>query len=223
MVHARPVREGPWFHSGEDEVMKRIKKVYKNIAKRYAAMYAGMFHPDDVHVDKFLSLLPRHAKILDVGCGVGDSVAYFLKRGFRTEGIDLSEDMIRLAKEHAPKGKFKVLDMRKMKYRKSSFDGVYAFQSLVHLKKKDVSPVLKKFNRILKPNGILFLALQKGRGEGEVYWELAGQKIFINRYGFKEIEKLLRDNGFKIIYKASRKPLVEDVQLRKIFLICEKR
>ena len=200
-----------------------IRKIYKKIAGKYAKTYFGAEHPDDVHADKFAKLLSKGAKILDIGCGIGDSADFFVESGFDYEGIDISPEMIEIAKEKVPKAKFRVLDMRKLDYSANSFDGVFAFQSLVHLKKKDVPKVLKTISKILKPKGYLFLALQEGVGEGEIYWELAKEKIFINRYTLDKISDMLRELDFQIIYTASRNPLPEDIKLRKLFIIARKK
>lgn len=200
-----------------------IRKVYKKIARKYAETYFGAEHPDDIHVDKFAKLLPKGAKVLDIGCGIGDGADFFIDSGFDYEGIDISPEMIKIAKQKVPRAKFRVLDMRKLDYPAESFDGIFAFQSLVHLKKKDVPKMLETISRILKPKGHLFLALQKGIGEGEIYWELARENIFINRYTLDEISKLLKAVGFQIIYTASRSPLPEDIQLHKMFVIARKK
>jgi 2-polyprenyl-3-methyl-5-hydroxy-6-metoxy-1,4-benzoquinol methylase len=43
--------------------------------------------------------LPRHARVLDVGCGNGSVTLEFAKRGHSVVGIDLSEAGIRIARE----------------------------------------------------------------------------------------------------------------------------
>lgn len=47
--------------------------------------------------------LPKGAKILDVGCGVGRHSIELAKRGYRVTGIDISEGMLREAMKRAEK------------------------------------------------------------------------------------------------------------------------
>jgi len=77
-------------------------KTYNKIANRYTEIFFNDFS-DKKELDKFLSLLPRRAKILDVGCGPGNFTQYFINRGFNSEGIDLSSEMIKIAKKKLQK------------------------------------------------------------------------------------------------------------------------
>ena len=45
------------------------------------------------------SLLPRGGSILDINCGTGIDAAYFVSRGFRVTGVDISAEMIRVAQQ----------------------------------------------------------------------------------------------------------------------------
>lgn len=45
------------------------------------------------------SLLPQGGSILDINCGTGIDAAYFASRGFRVTGVDISAEMIRVAKQ----------------------------------------------------------------------------------------------------------------------------
>ncbi len=40
-------------------------------------------------------------RVLDLCCGTGQLAGYFLERGYRVVGIDLSEHMLRYARENA--------------------------------------------------------------------------------------------------------------------------
>ena len=86
---------------------------YNKIARRYAEL-----NFDDtsnlLYVDKFLSYLSKNAKILDTGCGAGNLVKYILIKGYECEGIDLSEEMIKIAKDKVPEGKFTLMNMQSL-------------------------------------------------------------------------------------------------------------
>lgn len=67
----------------------------------------------------------KSLKILDVGCGTGRHSIELTKRGYNVLGVDLSESMLKKAKENADKKNIKVLferhDARKLPF-KSEFD-----------------------------------------------------------------------------------------------------
>jgi SAM-dependent methyltransferase len=46
--------------------------------------------------------------VVDLGCGSGVLSAELLRTGYRVRGVDISEDMIRLARQQAPKAEFTV-------------------------------------------------------------------------------------------------------------------
>ena len=147
-----------------EDKSKIAVKVYDIIAKKYTEVFFEDFS-DKEFIDKFLELLPKKGKILDVGCGPGNFTKYFLAKGYSAEGIDLSKEMIEIAKQKVPHGIFKIMDLRKLEYPNGSFDGLFAAYSLIHIPKKEIITTLKEFGRVLKPRGILFLAVQEGKGK----------------------------------------------------------
>src|SRR5271157_3715002 len=103
--------------------------------------------------------------ILDVGCGPGRDAKYFMMNGYRVIGIDYSEGMIKEAKRRVPEGDFQKLDMRSLDFDRHTFDGVWACASILHIPKSEVRSVLEEFKQILKPKGVLYVAVTKGEGE----------------------------------------------------------
>lgn len=151
-------------------------------------------------MSEFISLLPKGAKVLDVGCAGGRDARIFAAKGFKVIGIDLVASFLNAARKNVPKAKFIKMDMRELKFPKSYFDAIWANAVLVHILKKDFSTVLKSFNRILKPRGKLDLRMKKGKGVKEVSENLSlyNKRIFI--YLSKtELEKLVKKAGFNIL------------------------
>lgn len=205
---------------------KEAVKVYDKIATKYVNIFFKNFESDadKRHVMKFISLLPKNAKVLDVGCGPGHGTKSLMKLGFDVEGIDLSERMIEIARKKVPKGKFKVMDIRELKYGKNTFDALFANYSLIHIPGSQVSPTLKEFSRVLKPNGVLYLSLQEGQGERFITEPLnPNLKTFFKFFTSREIEQLLTKAKFKILYTARRKSLgKEEMKYNKLFIIAKR-
>ena len=58
-------------------------------------------------LDLTISHLKPSAKILDVGCGMGQPIAqYFLDKGYDLTGIDGSEKLVALAKQRLQNGNY---------------------------------------------------------------------------------------------------------------------
>lgn len=115
------------------------------------------------NIKNFISLLPKNAKILDVGCGSGRDSKTFLDLGFDVVAFDSS---IVLAEKASQKINHPVLHLKieDLSF-ENEFDGVWAMASLLHLSKKELPSSLDKCLKSLKENGKFFLSLKEGEGE----------------------------------------------------------
>lgn len=75
--------------------MIRPSDTYKAFANYYD-LYVGNF---DADLDFYLSLCNKNDQILEVGCGTGRVLQKFLQKNYNITGIDISEDMLELARE----------------------------------------------------------------------------------------------------------------------------
>lgn len=91
--------------------------------------------------------------VLDVACGTGDMVLELLKQGADVTGVDLSEEMLAIAKRKVKSGKWKVADAEQLPFGDASFDAVtcaFGVRNFVHLEQG-----LNEMLRVLKPGGQL--------------------------------------------------------------------
>ena len=90
-------------------------------------------------------------KVLDVACGTGDMVVELLRLGCTVTGVDLSKEMLAIAKRKAESGKWKVADAEHLPFEDNTFDAVtcaFGVRNFVHLERG-----LKEMLRVLKPGG----------------------------------------------------------------------
>lgn len=93
--------------------------------------------------------------ILDVACGTGDLTLDLLRRGHRVTGVDLSEQMLALARRKAAAARFQLADAEALPFPDASFDAVtcaFGIRNFVHLEKG-----LDEMLRVLKPGGRLVI------------------------------------------------------------------
>jgi len=150
-------------------------------------------------LEKFISYIPKHGSILDIGCAFGRDTNFFVSKNYDSTGIDLSEKMIIKAKEFVANAKFFVMNMLNLDFDENSFDGVWCSAALLHLNKEDSLKALKEIKRVLRPAGVLYLNLKEGSGEKFIIDDrYKNAKKFYSYYNEVEIKDILHENGFEL-------------------------
>lgn len=148
----------------------------------------------DMHYcqNKFMELLNAGDYVLDAGCGSGRDSLFFLNHGYKICSIDASSELCKLAEEYIGQS-VECVRFQDMKY-EELFDGVWACASLLHLSKKELPIVLRKFYRALKEGGVMYASFKYGDKEEE----RSGR--FFSDYHLDEIEKVFTEcAGFELI------------------------
>lgn len=110
-------------------------------------------HDDDwwmVGTDHLVSLLPKGASVLDVGCGCSWKARYLHERGFVVTGIDYSEGLLALAERENPGPEFLLMDMREVVKLNRKFDCIFAQASLLHIPRAEIGSMIKSLCEVLK-------------------------------------------------------------------------
>lgn len=92
-----------------------------------------------------------HGNVLDVACGTGDMVVELLKHGCTVTGIDLSDEMLAIARQKATSAIFQLGNAEALPFPDASFDAVtcaFGVRNFVHLEQG-----LGEMLRVLKPGG----------------------------------------------------------------------
>lgn len=182
---------------GTKEKEEIVRKGYDKLAEKYQVIRHAFDNEEEL--GEFTSLLPRKAKVLDVGCGTGVPVAESLvEKGFDVTGIDFSDNMLKLARKNVPKAKFVLKDMTKLNFEADSFDGLTALYSIIHLPRKKHFSLFQSFHRILKQEGIMLICL--GPDEWEATDKYCDTEMFWSHYNPEKSLQLIEKAHFEIIF-----------------------
>ncbi|MDP3966175.1 MAG: class I SAM-dependent methyltransferase [archaeon] len=179
----------------------------KKIVEKGYDKIANWYHKDRkttretiFFLKKIVEKLPKRGKVLDLGCGTGyPATKFFSDKGYDVMGVDLSSEMLKIAKEVVPSGKFIKKDMTKINFPKDSFDIIVSFAAILHVPKKQQKGLFKKMYKILKPNGRVLVSItnvdhgtytNNWMGKTKMYWVENSKKENLN---------LIGNSGFKII------------------------
>ncbi len=145
--------------------------------------------------------LPKGAKILDIGSGLGGAAFYLADKFDATViGIDLSPVMVEIASERAKeKGyervTFQLGDIRKLEFEPESFDLIWSRDSLLHIpEKKELFPRLHGW---LKKGGqVMFSDYAQSKPPHSPEFTEYVQKSGYDLMDLKTYSQLIKDAGF---------------------------
>lgn len=140
---------------------EKASKFYSKGAEKFAEKYSeGKIDPDYLEMIEDFAEKTETGKILDAGCGPGRDSKILTEKGFNVTGLDLSEEMIEIARQK--KGEYHVMDVRDLEFEDEKFDGVLANQLIIFFNGEERKQAFKELERVLKPGGTIFLGLKKG-------------------------------------------------------------
>lgn len=131
--------------------------------------------------------------VLDVGCGTGTVLSYVHKnRDIQGYGLDVSENMIAIAKEKNPEFSFVTGDSAQLPYEDRSMDVIMACMAYHHFPEQE--KFRKEALRVLKPGGSLYIC--DPRFPAPVRWIF---NTFFKDAGFRSTKQnasAFKDAGF---------------------------
>lgn len=141
-----------------------MSNYYESNAERYAAETISADMSEQYQ--RFLPLLKKGAKILDVGSGSGRDACYFQKQGYQVTALEPSKNLGREIRK-VFSGELVCSDIQN--YRPTErYDGIWACASLIHLQEEEVLQFFEKIDQYLNDNGIIYISGKNGLSTGKV-------------------------------------------------------
>lgn len=100
--------------------------------------------------------------VADIGCGTGRVTAHLNGLGLPVFGVDLSPQMVAVARRAHPGLRFEVGSMLALDLPDGTLGGILAWYSIIHIPQERLPEVFAEFHRVLAPGGHVQLAFQVG-------------------------------------------------------------
>jgi SAM-dependent methyltransferase len=145
--------------------------------------------------------------VADIGCGTGRVTAWLAEQGVSVSGIDLSPQMVAVARRSHPGLRFDVGSMLSLDLPDGSLGGVLAWYSTIHVPDERLPEVLAGFYRVLAPGGLVLLGFQVG-DEPFRLTEALGHPISLDfqRRRPEQVAGLLSQAGLVVQAELLRQP-----------------
>ena len=182
---------------------KNTKFIFNKYAFAYEEKYMNMALYSD-SLDVFLGRLQKNAGILDVGCGPGNIVSYLLEKqpDLKITGIDISPNMVELARKNNPKALFYCKDGRDIQAPDQQFDAVIAGFYLPYLSREEALKFIYDVSGILGEHGLLYISFMEGNYENSGFVgssQNSEEKLFTYYHERGYLLEALKNYDFSLI------------------------
>lgn len=106
----------------------------------------------------YIANLPKGARLLDGGCGLGDWTLCFARQGFAVTGLDLSRQTVAQLNARFPDAEFVDGDIRRTVFPDNGFDAYFSWGVFEHFE-SGLQDCVREAYRIVKPGGWLFITV----------------------------------------------------------------
>ncbi len=188
-----------------------IIRCYDKTAKNYADKFIDELshkHLDRILLNSFALENKGNGKLIDLGSGPGQTTKYLSDCGLTDIiGIDISPQMVTVAKNINPHLDFDTADILSLKYPDRFFGSAISFYSIVHFDYDQIKIAFTEIKRVLTDNGQFLFSFHIG--DNVVHLDdFLDHKVNIDFYFFEtsRIKNLLVEVGFEIIDMIEREP-----------------
>ncbi len=148
-----------------DKTQKTNKEFYDRSAEQWTASHTNSFWHEN-QFRAFVKMLPKGARVIDIGCASGIHVPLFLGIGrhLKYEGVDLSSKFLSIARARFPQLSFRranILDAKTLP--KNKYDAFWAVAVMQHIPLKDWPTMLTNMEKLVKKGGVGYFTVPTER------------------------------------------------------------
>ena len=161
-------------------------------------------------------------KVLDIGCGFGNNLLPFLVKGCDCYGVEITDDMSKLAYENLRNRGFENIHIKTGNNKSIPFEGeefdLIISNNVIHYEKNEESflAALREYSRVLKSGGGLYLTTAGPEHDIYVNAKVVGAHQFqINNWDFRDGEQCFYLSNLKYLNFYLSK-YFEDIELGQV-------
>ena len=178
---------------------------------KVAPLYEERFMQLDLYNDTYdvfcgLWSKPR-ARVLEIGCGPGNITRYVKTNNPNSHitAIDVSKNMVELAKKNIPEVDFRIKDCRNLRDIGNSFDAIICGFTIPYLSKPDCSKLISDCKKLMNKEAVLYLSFVPGDYDRSGYITgSSGDRTYFYYHDPKAIIKELGKNSFSVIHNIEK-------------------
>jgi len=162
-------------------------------------------------IDTALLLLPKEARIIEIGSGFGRDAAYIESHGFTVERTDAAHAFVELLQNKGYQAQhFNVITDEFTR----QYDLVFANAVFLHFTRAELAGVLNKAYKALASNGILAFSVKMGEGEEWTSAKVGNPRYFCY-WQLDALTQILEKSGFEIIQTFEDSSFVDIIACKK--------
>jgi SAM-dependent methyltransferase len=151
----------------EPSFLTTTRSSYDTVADDYAELVKTLFAEEPLGrtmLAAFAELVQANGggPVADLGCGPGHVTAHLDSLGVSALGVDLSPNMVAIARRTYPNLRFDVGSMTALDIGDGELGGIVAWWSIIHTPPEVLPVVFAEFHRTLAPGGHVLMGFHVG-------------------------------------------------------------
>ncbi|PID81714.1 hypothetical protein CSA17_02190 [bacterium DOLJORAL78_65_58] len=190
-LHPLPTQQTNTVFEGAEGVRRQADR---------EARRKGYFLRHLARLEKAVAATAPHRRLLEIGCGSGVMLTLAGQRGWRTQAIEMSMDLARLARTARPEARVALGDASDPGTWNGTHDAVLALDVLEHV--LDPDRLLRNVHDHLEPGGVVLIQTPNTRGLRHRLqkdrWEMRDPRQHLHLFSPRGLRMTLTRSGFAV-------------------------
>lgn len=177
------------------------------VFNKHAEAYAEKFWDVGLYADSlndFCNLLPKEkSTVLEMACGPGNITRDLINRrkDLQILATDISENMLKVAREKVPEAEFKLLDCNALDTVSQKYDAVVCGFGFPYLSKADAIRFIENARKIILPEGLLYISTMEDDYEKSSFRKSSSGEdgLYMHYHELAYLKEAFEKNGFRLL------------------------